>query len=158
MADIDLSKVLGSIARVESASADLYGFYADLFDDHTVAAPVFRRLKREEEAHKTQVLFQKRLVDQNSQQFAPINIELDIFSDLVRLIENHISEGVFDVLDAVKFALFLESSAVEAHYRAWVMKQSPELTKLAGFLKCGDTVHIQQLKDLEDVLRQGSSE
>ena len=149
-----ISTVLARIAELEAASQELYSFYAEIFEEQEDVAKVFREMKREEEAHKNQALFQKRVVDKNSSEFSPVDVEIDGITKLIKEIESHISGGVFDIGDAVDFAIHLEENAIEVHYRTWAAKLCPELTQLTRFLLRGDDHHVQKLRDLEKLARR----
>ena len=157
--NMHISVVLGRIADLEAKSADLYSFYAEIFEDSEVAARIFLEMKREEEGHLNQVLFQKRIVDKNPSMYPEMMMDLTPINRLIDLIENHIQNGVFSVLEALDFAIELEQNAAEVHYRSFTEKRCAPLRKLTQFLKNSDKDHIGKLFALRSLIAsQRSSE
>ena len=151
---LHISTILARIAKLEEVSRALYAFYAEVFEEHEEGARVFSQMKREEESHKNEVLFQKRIVDKNPDRFGRYMVDLSDLEELIGAVDKHISEGIFDIGAAVDFAIALEKSAVEVHYRTWGAKLSPELSRLNRLLKNADDEHIKKLLYLkEDIAR-----
>ncbi len=148
MQRVHISAVLKCIEDLEDASAALYGFYADVFEHHERAADVFRRMKREEEGHRNQAALQARIVQKNSERFGEVSVDLSEIKQLVAEIDEYIQGGVFDLGDALAFAIKLEEHSSEFHFRTLASQLSPELSSLVSFLRGGDELHLQKLKDL----------
>lgn len=146
---VHILAVLKCIQDLEEASAALYAFYADVFEHHERAATIFRQLKREEEGHRNQAALQARIVQKNPEKFGDVEVSLVEIKALTAEIDTYIGSGVFDLADAVSFAVRLEEHSAEIHFRTFAARLSPELTALSAFLRGGDDAHIQKLKELE---------
>jgi rubrerythrin len=64
----------------------------------------------------------------------------------IDLIEQHISEGVFEIMDALKFAIQLENSAAEIHYRTATVQSNHDIAKLVKALTKDDKAHSEKLR------------
>ncbi len=149
---VSISQFMSSISALEDASAALYAFYAEIFEDNESAASVFRRLKRDEENHRNQIELQRRIIQKNLKTSDSDAFDLKPILRVTAKIEAHIQEGIFDIRDAVDFALHIEEDAVEIHYRTLATALLPELADLADLLQKGDESHLQKLKDLRDLV------
>lgn len=149
---VHILTVLKCIQDLEEASAALYAFYADVFEHHELAATIFRQMKREEEGHRNQAALQSRIVQKNPEKFGDVEVCLEEIKALTSEIDTQIGGGVFDLSDAVSFAIHLEEHSAELHFRTFAARLSPELTALAAFLRGGDEAHVQKLKDLAQKL------
>jgi len=142
------SVALGKIAQLEQKSADLYAFYAEIFENVPGAQKFFLEMQKEEIEHRDQILFQKRLLKTEDLEFDFAEEEMESVMRSCLEIEEHISSGVFEINDALKFAISLEQDSSEVQLRTKLARISPQMGKLVNALKNGDTAHIQSLKSL----------
>jgi rubrerythrin len=142
-----LSMVLKNAAELEESVAGLYDWYAQIFDDIPEANAFFLTMKREELDHLNKVEFQRRIVDQNPRVFKDLPLETGEIQATIKMIEQHISEGVFEIMDALKFAIDLENSAAEIHYKTAMVQSNRDVAKLVTALTKDDKAHSEKLRN-----------
>lgn len=142
---IQIDPVLRAIRDLEQAVADLYGWYAEIFDDNTEARDFFRHMQRQEIKHRDLVEFERRLVRGNSSFFQEVQIDEKEIRDVITSIDKHISEGVFNIIDALEFALSVEKSAVESFYKTALVQSNPGVESLMKNLSVADDGHVNRL-------------
>ena len=141
-----LGTVLKHLSELEQAAADLYEWYAQIFDDIEDAKAFFTKMHKEELAHRDLVDFQRRLTVQSSDTFDEVAVQLQEIKAAIGTIEKHMSEGVFELKDALDFACWLENNIAETHYKTAVSKSNPEFAKLIQALAKGDQNHSLQMQ------------
>lgn len=141
-----LSLLLKKTAELEEAVAGLYGWYAQLFEAVPNAGEFFRSMEREEMAHRNKVEFQKRIVDQNPGEFKDCPTDGSDIQVAISLIEQHVQEGVFEIGDALKFAIQLENNNAEIHYRTAMTQSNPDIARLVEALTKDDKDHCEKLR------------
>lgn len=144
---MNLSTVLQRIADLEKATASLYAFYADVFDYVPDARQLFLQLQKDENAHKNQAIFQKRIVDRSDDSFAEVDMDIRRVDYILDSIDSHISQGVFELNDALDFAIAMEESAAKLQYRRVISKELPGLAKATSFIEENDDSHLLRLRE-----------
>ena len=154
---LTIGAVLDRIALLEQRTADLYDFYATLFKADWDLFPLFSRMTREEKNHKAQVLLQKRLL--SDRRFEPVSTSLDLsgLDAILETIDAHMQFRTIAPIEALDFAIMLESHGMESAYRSVLSNQNPELARLAKALSNGDQYHLQGLKDMKDIIQNRKS-
>ncbi len=142
-----IATILKHLSELEQAAADLYEWYAKIFDDIPEAVAFFESMKRQEIDHRNIVDFQRRLTIHNSGTFDDIELDVSEIQAAIAAIEAHISGGVFDLQDALDFACALERSAAETHYKNAASKSNPELARLMRTLAKHDNEHHKKMED-----------
>jgi len=147
---MQLTMVWKKICALEAKSAWLYGFYADVFDFIPQVRAFFLEMREEELVHFNQAAFHQRLVNHNSARFADIDVRLDGFDELISEMDDHVKNGVFDVKDALNFALYLEENAREIQVRSIAGKSDPDLDRLCSLMHTEDDGHVQKIRGFAD--------
>ncbi|MCP4603174.1 MAG: hypothetical protein GY847_22115 [Proteobacteria bacterium] len=138
--------VLNYLRKLEQAAADLYGWYAEIFDDIPEARDFFYDMKKQEIQHRDMIDFERRLIVGNSLEFRDVSIDKAHIRATIDVIEEHISEGIFEIREALDFAVMLEETAAETHYKTSIVQSNPSLAKLIKTLTDSDKGHIDRLK------------
>ena len=141
-----LSLLLKKTAELEEAVARLYGWYAQLFEHVPGAGDFFTSMEREELGHRNKVEFQKRIVDQSPGEFADSKEDATDIQAAIAMIDQHIQEGVFEIADALEFAVRLETDAAEIHYRTAMTQSNPDIARLVEALTKDDKGHSDKLR------------
>ncbi len=141
-----ITTVLEYLRKLEQAAADLYGWYAEIFDDIPEARDFFTEMKEAEIQHRDIVDFERRLVIGNSYSFKDVPIDETDLLGMIHIVEKHMKEGVFQLKDALDFAVMLEESAAEAHYKTSVVQSNPSLAELIKSLTNDDKEHLERLR------------
>ena len=144
---MQIEPILRALRDLEQAAADLYGFYAEIFSDNSEARQFFLHMQKQEIKHRDIVEFEHRLVMGNSDSFGEVPIDDRDIRKVIESIEQHISEGIFDIRDAFDFALELEESAVESFYKTALAQSNPKLQSMIDHLTEADSGHVKQLKN-----------
>ncbi len=141
-----ISLILKRTAELEAAAARLYDWYAQIFEDIRDANAFFLGMKHEELGHLRNVEFQKRIVDRSPQAFKDHPMDDSDIKVAINMIDQHISEGVFEIMDALKFAINLENNAAEIHYRTAMAQSNKDIAKLVTALTKDDKGHAEKLR------------
>jgi len=141
-----LIDMLRGLAELEQAAADLYEWYAQIFDDDPEAVHFFRDIAKQELDHRNLVDFQLRIVARNSDSFTDIAESSDEIDAARRAVDKHMREGIFELADALEFALWLESTAAEMHHGAFIAESNPQIAKLVSSLASADDEHKKSIE------------
>lgn len=144
---VNISQVLTLLVDVEVAMAELYAWYAHLFCDNPAAVSFFTRLEQDEYSHRDQVRFQVNLVSKNRSLYADVDIGLQELRAAIAAVEAHRSgPPPTSLSEAVAFALTMERSAVEQHYRTATVQANPEMAQFLKALTSGDRFHVDAIE------------
>ncbi len=142
-----LSIFLKRLSDLEQLVADLYDWYAEIFDEDPEANEFFSKMSEQELKHRDLVDFQRRLVLGSGDELKDVPVNPDTISALSLEIEQQMKEGVFELQDAVKFAIKIETNAAETHYKYAIAVTNPQLADLIKSLSLDDRKHHDQLRD-----------
>jgi len=143
---MNVSYALRKIGELERAMAELYEFYATVFEEDEGARKLFIKMKRQEMRHYDQIQFQKRLLDPETEALDFPEDELRGIDESIKMVERHISEGVFELRDALRFAISVEEGAGELHMGSRIAQITPDLESLIKALRKEDRNHCVDLK------------
>lgn len=144
-----VSVLLKKLSDLEKTAADLYGWYAEIFDTSSEAVDFFTQMKKQELRHRDIVDFQRRLLALNKTDSKDVSVEIEQVAGVIAQIEKHISEGIFELRDAIDFALLIEQSMAETHYRTLATEADSDIAKLMKSLTDGDTGHVTALQEFD---------
>ncbi|MBN2716257.1 MAG: hypothetical protein JXX14_10410 [Deltaproteobacteria bacterium] len=136
------------IARLEQIAADLYEHFANIFSNDVALNALFSRMKREEMNHKSQVLLQKRLSNNDLFEHLPQPVDLTAIDQTIDMLREQLSIETLHPKDALEFAIMFESQGIESAYRGVLSLQNVALAKLAKALSAGDDAHVKRLKEM----------
>ena len=142
--------MLSHIALLEQRAADLYAHYASLFRHDAEAHTLFLRMKREEDGHYALVKLQERVVNGSDAGIVPVAVDMSGIDSIVQAIEAQLSVRNTELLNALDFAIMLETNGMEASYRTLLTRQNPDLAKLSNALSSGDQHHVNNLKRVKE--------
>ncbi len=142
---------LERLSRLEQSAADLYKWYAEIFDEIEPARELFLTLHNQEIQHKNLIALQSRLVVSGGLDLPDIDIDAQELAGLERSIDEHMREGVFVLADALQFAIDVESNVVESHYKLKIMEAVPSMAGLMKALVAGDKEHKEALGKLQKI-------
>ncbi len=134
------------IERLELKMLDLYQHFRGLFSDDGEAVEVFIKLRDEEKAHYDLVQYQRRMVSQNMKLFKDIAIDIEEVKTLTSDVDSIIKRIPPPSLsEAVRFAIDIESSATEVHYRTAMAQSNREVSDFLTHLGTADNGHFALL-------------
>lgn len=142
-----LSTLLNRTAELEQLAADLYSWYAEIFSDNPAAVGIFVEMKKQELEHRNLVQFQQRLEEKNKGLFQEIDVDLSELNAVLSAVKQHMREGVFELGDAIDFALWLENSMAETHGKSAIAHANPRLARLMRSLSKSDDEHRKRLRE-----------
>lgn len=145
----DIYKILHALEELEDVAAQLYEKLSEHFKDNKEASFFFYKMSLDEISHRDLVKYQQKLVKRSAKDdFADIDIDIsDIYALTARITQILSSSEMPSLNDAVKFAIEIESSAVEKHYRTAMKKANPDLAILLDSLGSSDKVHLTRLQE-----------
>lgn len=136
------------LAEMERTLAELYGSWAEAFEDDREAAFVFFRMSSEEKGHAALVEYARRFVQKDPKLGGEIDIDLSLVQGAINKVRVIRETGAApSVHRAVEIALDLEASAAESHYLNALKQMNPEMERLLKCLGSEDQQHIDRLKD-----------
>jgi rubrerythrin len=147
------SRFLKDLSRLEQLVGDLYQWYAEIFSDLDAVRDLFSSMHRQELQHKNIIEMELRLIANCDIELRDVAVDVAQIGKLAERIEEQIGQGVFEVKDALDFAIDVERSAVETHFKSVVAESNPQIAKLMKALSAEDTIHVQKLVAFRDSLR-----
>jgi hypothetical protein len=148
---MDIMQVLRPLEQLERRLAELYQWFADLFESDSEAAFTFHRMFLEERAHVHLIEYQRRLARGNPGAFGEVEVDIAGVERAIASIDAFRDNGGPPTLDrAVRLALELESGAAITHLRAAIRQSSPEMARLLDSLGKGDRRHQRALRQLAE--------
>lgn len=148
---MDIMQVLRPLEQLERKLAELYQWFADLFENDSDAAFTFHRMFLEERTHMNLIEYQRRLARGNPGAFGDIFVDLTGVEKAIASIDAFRSNGGSPTLDrAVQLALELESGAANTHLRSAIRQSSPDMARLLDSLGKGDRQHQRALRQLAE--------
>ncbi len=144
---MDLGSLLNALEGVEQGLADLYGWFAECFEDEPAVAGTFYRLGIQERSHVNLVRYGRTLVRRAPKDFRPVQVETALVEELVRAILSfRRAHPGPTVAEAVAFALWAERHAAERIHRAVLVDSNPSLAGVVASLACADREHVAMLE------------
>lgn len=145
------------LRELERGLADLYGSWAEAFEDNREAALVFFKMATEEKGHAALIDYARRFVQKDPALGGDIDVDLSRVretSDRIRHYRE--SEETPSLERALEIALEFEEAAAESHYRTALKQMNPEMERLLQFLGSADEQHVDRLKEFSAKLRRPS--
>ncbi len=143
--------VLDEIAKLELKLMDLYNFFSNLFKDDQDASSSFFKLSLDEKQHAELVQYQKRVVRKNPNDFLEISIDINEIREIISKVESIMRSPVPPKLEeSIKFALLMEKSAAEYHYKSAMEQSNPEFANFLNNLSSVDNDHYETIKKLAE--------
>lgn len=142
---VGIWQLLNKLEALEEKLEDLYRFFSVTFIEEPETSAVFQKLSREEKSHQNLIQFQQRMVMKNQKAFKDVPVDLsDIDAALEKIV--HARNSNLDIHEAVAFAIEVETSAAENHYRTAMDLSNPEISQLLTKLNQADNNHVAFLK------------
>jgi rubrerythrin len=139
--------VLSAIGKVEKAVGDFYQWLSEVFADDHEASGFFFRMSMQEKAHANLVSFSKKLVVRSPRDFAEVEADLSAVDELLSSLEAFRQDNPEpDLVDALRFAMEVESSGAENIHRSVVIESNPEVAGVINSLAKADSEHFDVLK------------
>jgi rubrerythrin len=146
---VDIINALEILKKLELKVRDLYEYYHNIFKVDKEASACFFELSLEEKSHVDLIDYQLRTVKKNRKMFCDVEFDMQPLSQLIAEIESKASskESV-SLEDALKFAIRLESDALEFHYKRLIVKSNPAVEELMNRLGTSDKEHSDKLRNI----------
>jgi len=144
---MDVSKVLRGLEEVETKLSDLYGWFAEIFDDDPEAVSLFTQLRRDEESHRDLVAFQIRMVYRERKSFGEVDVDYKEIKNLIGRIEAIRNGEPPKLKSAVGFASQIENTAAESYYRSVLIQSNPAIEGLISTLAKENKRHQEMIEE-----------
>ena len=142
-----IEAVFRPLSDLEKSIGDLYAQWASVFDDDREAAFLFVKMANEEKGHASLVDYQRRVIQRNPALSGDVDVDLSVIEAAIRETRTLRESPVPPTLaEAVRTALWLETSAAESHYRNSLRNANPELERLLSCLGSEDRGHLGRLE------------
>ena len=126
---------------------ELYSHWSDHFEGDREAAFLWAKMAGEERGHATLVDYQRRVVQKNPLLSGNVDVDLELMVRVqAEVTALRGSSPQPTLAEAVAFAVRLETSAAESHYRNATKSLNPELQRLLSNLGSEDRGHLDRLK------------
>ncbi|TAN42891.1 MAG: hypothetical protein EPN25_02120 [Nitrospirae bacterium] len=153
---MQILKMLTQLEKLETNMAGLYEWFSHVFREDEAAAAFFYGVSVEEEVHANIVRYQRRLVSQNIKNFSEVDFDLTpiekTLSDIAAIRKTEILPSLEE---ALRYAIELEHSIAEEHYRTILKKANPEIEGLLKSLGAFDLRHLHSFQEF--VEKRGGS-
>ncbi|RPI25654.1 MAG: hypothetical protein EHM61_13855 [Acidobacteria bacterium] len=145
---MDLGKALYLLEKVETELGLVYQHLSDTLRADPEVSKLFSELAADEESHRVAVRYQQRLVKMNPDGFKEIHLNLAGLNEILGLAERVKASRNVSVVDAIKFAKHVETTAGEHHLKNALSAGNPEIANLLQSLGSGDKQHVATLTKL----------
>jgi len=150
---MQLLQILKPLMELEYQMHRVYMWFSDVYEDDTVTRRTFRTMAREELRHRDIVQTQMDLVRERFREFDTIEADLEGIVTLTNVLKDIADKRqAMPLKDALEFAIQVEESAAESHYRFLIARANPVLTELTVQLADADRIHVRRLKALKQSL------
>jgi rubrerythrin len=145
--EMDISKALHELKKIEIKAQELYSHYRDLFHEDQEAADFFQVISEEEKSHADIIEYQIRLIRADKKSFSDVEFDVKPVNELIDQMNVQIrSTQPVSLESAIRFSISLESDAVESLYRSLMVESNPEVAELISKLGIEDKAHLGKLK------------
>jgi hypothetical protein len=152
-AKMRLLKVLYKLETVEERMGELYWALHRKFENNKKASQLFYKLYIEERNHVALVLYEKRIVWQNQDDFEDVEFDFEAIDAFIREIEKTFQRiRSITVREAVRAALQFESDAAEKHLGKGFAKSNLRFALFVESLGKCDEEHIAKIRKFLETL------
>ncbi len=140
--------VFRALIEFARASASLYLFWAEVFTDDREVAALWGRMATEETGHANLVAYQRRILKKSGSLSGDLGPAMDEVTMLVDIVRRALENPTHSLDEAVRLAVWMESSAAGGELQGALTQSHPEVQRLLGHLGADGQAHVQKLKDL----------
>lgn len=145
----NISLILSALLEVELAMEALYTWCAQQPQQDPPTAATLLRLAADERSHADLLRFQLNLVARDRASFPDVALDARELQQTAARVQAFLRGRPTPTLgEALGFAIAVERSAAEQHYRGALALSNPDLARLLKTLGAGDEAHVSAVEDL----------
>jgi rubrerythrin len=143
---VQAEDVFRNLIKFARASADLYYFWAETFQDDSEAAFVWGRMAAEEVGHANLVVYQRRILRKSAGPSGDVDAAMDEVTVLIDIVRRALEGPPHTLDEAVRLASWIEASAAGSELQSALTQSDPGIQKLLEHLGTDDRMHVERLK------------
>lgn len=138
--------VFRNLIKFSRASAELYFFWAETFQDDGEAAAIWGRMGREETSHANLVVYQRRVLRKSAGRLEDVDAAMDEITLLTDIVQRALDGTPHALDEAVRLAAWIEASVAAKELQGAVTQADPGIRDLLQHLGTDGGLHVERLK------------